>query len=100
MIGNALNRVREIERWIQIQNVVLRAVLARHALGELAVVKTAAGERYRERLDALRCVPRRIVQDGGGIDAAAGPDAEGYVRDQVLADRRVEQVIQLIGGIF
>src|SRR5438876_6414579 len=65
-----------------------------------ALIEAAAVERNRKSLQAAGSYVRRIVNDRGGVDAAAQPDSDRHIRYQMLADGIPQQAIQFVFGIF
>ena len=65
-----------------------------------ALIEAAAVERNRKSLQAAGSYVRRIVNDRGGVDAAAQPDSNRHIRYQMLADGTPQQAIQFVFGIF
>src|SRR5260370_384372 len=95
-----LDGVGEAGSGTQVQLVMLRAVITGDLAGVLAVVERAAAEPDGKSLEAAREILGRVVHDGGGIQSAAGPDAQRNVGDQMLADGSTQQVIELFRGFI
>ena len=74
VVGELLDGAREIHVRIQIELVVVGAIDARATSRKYGLSsKLRPAKRDGERLEALSARLRRVVQDGGGIQAAAEP---------------------------
>ncbi len=100
MKGHLLDGAGQIERGIEIEFVMLGAIVPRHAPRVTALVELAAAERNGESLHRARRSFGGVVQDGRGIEAAAGPQAERHIGGEVFANGGAQQAVELLGRVF
>ncbi len=65
------------KRGVEIQLAVIGVVSLGYLAEEARFIETVSLERHRERLQASCGLLRRVVQQSGGVETAASPNARG-----------------------
>ena len=98
IVGQLFDGGDHLHVGIEVELAVVGGVLFGHHAEVAALIETTAlegdGEGFQLRGGGLG----GVVQDGGGVDAAAGPHTQGDVGDEVLAHGVAEQAIELVLG--
>ena len=100
VVGELLNGVHQLGPGAQVELSVVGAVEVRCLADVAALVEAASLEGYGERFQPRRAGGGGVMQDGRGIDAPAGPNAQRHVRHQVFFHRALQQPIELLLGLF
>ena len=70
-----LDGVRQAHLGVDVEFLVIGSILRGRCADVCGLIKTAAPEGNGKRLETVARSGRGVVQNGGGIDASAEPDA-------------------------
>ena len=86
IIGKLLNRGGQIDIRVQVELCVVGAVALGYLRDMAAFVKTSSTERDRKSFEARRGGLCGVVYKSGRIEAAAGPNSQRHVGNQMFSD--------------
>src|SRR5260370_35941236 len=98
VIGKLRDRIQQIQAGIQIYLLVLRLILLHDFPNVSRFIKAASAKRDRKCLEPGAGLRSRVMEDRGGIDAAAQPHSQGYVGDKVFPARFPPKGIDSLRG--
>src|ERR1700719_2433871 len=100
VVREFLNGRGQIQRRVDIKLVVFGVVSRGNVADVRGFVEGASGERDRKRFYAGSAQFACVVENRGGIDAAAQPDSQRHIGNQVIANGSTQQTIELLLRAF
>src|ERR1700687_6256401 len=93
IVGQLLDRLRQIERGGDSEFVVFGVVSCGNVADVRGFVETASGEGDRKRFHSGGAQFARVMKNGRRVDSTAQPNSQWHIGNQMVADGLAQQAI-------